>query len=224
MAGLYMFQLTDQNYREYVQCKLKKPLENRYYEISLFVSAGEQSSGYENYSNCMQVYFSNELVSSNNYYALNFQPQWSNLDKIIDTSGWQHVSGYFKASGGEKYVTIGCFEDSSQIEIDNNDPNSTSDIYYALDDISVTEAPFQIKFPNVFSPNGDGINDMYFPIIENVPDYEVFIYNRWGNLIYTLTEQTPFWDGNNVCEGTYFYILGNETLEVREQGFFQLVR
>lgn len=68
--------------------------------------------------------------------------------------------------------------------------------------------------PNVFTPNGDGINDIYYPkrpyyFVEKV---DMKIYNRWGDLIFETADPDIKWDGkymkNNkpVADGVYFYI------------------
>jgi len=79
--------------------------------------------------------------------------------------------------------------------------------------------PFPIKIPDGISPNGDGINDFFvIPGIENYPDCELTIYNRWGNLIYRKNSYDNSWDGTpnvgilltgkqKVQPGTYYYIL-----------------
>lgn len=66
-------------------------------------------------------------------------------------------------------------------------------------------------FPTLFTPNGDGIND-YFEIkgLQDYPDNEIQIFNRWGNQVYHQTgymTQGNLWDGSSLNEGTYFYIL-----------------
>jgi len=224
MAGILIFELANMNSREYIQYELEQPLENKYYQFSLYVSPAEQGLGYENYSNCLQAYFSNFSLTWNDYYSLNVDPQWKNEQWITDTSRWTKLEGLFKANGGEKFITIGCFEDSASISVDNKNPFTTSDIYYLLDDVYMAEVPFLVSFPNAFTPNEDGVNDLFYPKIENVPDYEVYIYNRWGNLMTVLTENAPTWSGDHHPEGTYFYLLENEVLNIKEQGFFQLIR
>lgn len=70
----------------------------------------------------------------------------------------------------------------------------------------------EIDIPNGFSPNGDGKNDYW--IIDNIqqfPDNEVEVYNRWGEqLFYSKGYATP-WDGKykgqDVPVGTYYYII-----------------
>lgn len=65
-----------------------------------------------------------------------------------------------------------------------------------------------ITIPNVFTPNGDGVNDRFE--IRNLNLYtenEISIINRWGNPIYEKKNYDNSWDGNGLDEGTYFYIL-----------------
>ncbi|MEL6865970.1 MAG: gliding motility-associated C-terminal domain-containing protein, partial [Bacteroidota bacterium] len=63
------------------------------------------------------------------------------------------------------------------------------------------------------SPNDDGVNDVfYIANIEDFPENELSIYNRWGNLIYKTTGYRNDWDGSwdvdkQVPDGTYYYLL-----------------
>jgi gliding motility-associated-like protein len=71
-----------------------------------------------------------------------------------------------------------------------------------------------LKVYNVFSPNGDGIND-YFEIdhAENFPDMRVEIYSRWGDLLYSTVgyDSGSMWDGTargkDAPVGTYYYVI-----------------
>ena len=69
---------------------------------------------------------------------------------------------------------------------------------------------FEFVFPNIFTPNGDGINDMLRPIACGVIDYKVSILNRWGLTIFTSNALELGWDGRvdgqKSDSGTYFYI------------------
>ena len=69
-----------------------------------------------------------------------------------------------------------------------------------------------IIVPNVFSPNGDGINDQFFINAQGISSLNCDIYNRWGQLIYSIKSVNQEWDGvmnngNRATESTYFYIL-----------------
>ncbi len=69
-----------------------------------------------------------------------------------------------------------------------------------------------IVVPNIFSPNGDGINDDFGFITSGISSLSCDIFNRWGQKIKTLSSPTDKWDGkldngNTASEGTYFYVV-----------------
>ncbi|MBE7443024.1 MAG: gliding motility-associated C-terminal domain-containing protein [Flavobacteriales bacterium] len=83
----------------------------------------------------------------------------------------------------------------------------------------------KVVIPNVFTPNNDGSND-YFEIL-GLEKYNIVILNRWGQTLFTGNENTTFWDGTtpsgeNVPEGTYFFVLTADNLE--EKGALTLFR
>ncbi|MCP4124821.1 MAG: PKD domain-containing protein [Bacteroidetes bacterium] len=49
--------------------------------------------------------------------------------------------------------------------------------------------------PNTFTPNGDGVNDYFGPLPNNIESFTLEIYNRWGELVYTTTSLSDPWDG-----------------------------
>lgn len=75
-----------------------------------------------------------------------------------------------------------------------------------------------INIPNVFTPNGDGLNDYFFPrqlLTSGLTSFSMNIYNRWGQLIFTAsTLEGRGWDGhfNGVPqpEGVYIYVIDAE--------------
>lgn len=90
----------------------------------------------------------------------------------------------------------------------------------------------QITVPNVFTPNGDGDNDLfYIDGMVNMKEILVKIYTQWGNLVFENTNPTVFWDGktnnsSDATEGTYFYVIEG-VLNGEEQqykGMFTLLR
>lgn len=94
----------------------------------------------------------------------------------------------------------------------------------------------QVAIPNAFSPNGDGRNDIFLPVVEAgcvLTAYELAIYNRWGQLVfYNYGSQVGGWDGyadGQSCDaGVYFYTLklkkGTRQLSFEKKGDLMLLR
>jgi len=69
-----------------------------------------------------------------------------------------------------------------------------------------------LTMPNVFTPNGDGRNDRFAPILIGKPsDYLLEVHNRWGQLVHSSKDPNRGWDGRNegnlASDGTYFWIV-----------------
>ncbi len=75
------------------------------------------------------------------------------------------------------------------------------------DSITVSECPPFISIPNVFTPNGDGINDIWEPVIKNAEIKELVIFNRWGKTIYRSMTSNSWKPEDETTDGIYFYYL-----------------
>ncbi len=69
-----------------------------------------------------------------------------------------------------------------------------------------------LVIPNVFSPNGDGINDLYVVQSSGIELFEGMVYNRWGQLMYKWDHAAGWWDGRTTAgevaaEGTYYVVI-----------------
>lgn len=87
-------------------------------------------------------------------------------------------------------------------------PNDVGSTYYAtltvtnqygcVDDTVLrilVEPEFTFFIPNAFTPNGDGKNETFFGQGIGIAKYEMWIFDRWGNLIFTATDINQGWDG-----------------------------
>jgi len=98
--------------------------------------------------------------------------------------------------------------------------------------VILAETPTIIVIPNIFSPNGDGINDGFFIKNTGLISLNCDIYNRWGQLLHTLTAPDQIWDGvtpngDKAPEGTYMYIFqatGIDGKDYKQQGTLTLTR
>jgi gliding motility-associated-like protein len=90
----------------------------------------------------------------------------------------------------------------------------------------------RITVPNIFTPNKDGVNDLFNPIVNGLSAIRGVIYNRWGELIYKWDSPKGGWDGRTnsgleVPDGIYYYIVdaeGSDGELYQSAGFITLVR
>jgi gliding motility-associated-like protein len=78
------------------------------------------------------------------------------------------------------------------------------------DDVNTTV----VVVPSGFTPNGDGINDLFvITALDNFDQVELFVYNRYGNLVYESQQYENDWDGTSskngmeLPDGTYYYVI-----------------
>ena len=89
-----------------------------------------------------------------------------------------------------------------------NNPREAYLIRYDAINVSISESSLQM--PNAFSPNGDGINDVYRakPGYKSIVSFKAVIFNRWGQKLYEWDDPAGGWDGKyrgrEVAQGTYF--------------------
>lgn len=154
----------------------------------------------------LEVTVTNNSVGATTY-------EWTfgdgNTITTYDTSAFQ----FLYADSGTFYLTLvayndvtGCYDTLSLADGDGIYVNPTS----------------ELVVPNVITPNGDGINDVFpidpiendfFPFkIRNIYDFKGEIYNRWGELVYEWTEPLAGWDGRStsgkeLINGTYYFVI-----------------
>ncbi len=72
--------------------------------------------------------------------------------------------------------------------------------------VLVQNLPEIINIPNVFSPEGDGINDEFYLTTKFVTSLHLVITNRWGNIVFDQTSPNPIWNGQEQPDGVYFFM------------------
>ncbi|MEN8810900.1 MAG: gliding motility-associated C-terminal domain-containing protein [Flavobacteriales bacterium] len=100
----------------------------------------------------------------------------------------------------------GCYYVTALDSVQYNNESEPSNV------VCVDNCPIYF-LPNVFTPNGDGINDVFIPILpyKFIDSIEFVIYNRWGNEVFRTSDPMINWTGidletgKEVVDGVYFY-------------------
>ena len=91
-----------------------------------------------------------------------------------------------------------------------------------VDSVSVRVLESMIDVPNVFTPNGDGINDEFRVAYRSLATYRIVIKNRWGRTVYVGDDPSRGWDGRiggaQAADGTYYYVIFATGTDVDEDG------
>lgn len=78
-------------------------------------------------------------------------------------------------------------------------------------EVTVQISASYLNVPNVFTPNGDGQNDEFRVAYTSLKQFHIWVYNRWGKLVYESDDPAKGWDGmigrRKAAEGAYFYVI-----------------
>lgn len=87
------------------------------------------------------------------------------------------------------------------------------------------DVQYPVVAPNIITPNGDGLNEfLEFKNLLNFKNNKLWIYNRWGNLLYQSDDYKNNWSGKDHVDGTYYYILEVPDKKKTFKNFFTLIR
>jgi gliding motility-associated-like protein len=147
------------------------------------------------------------------------------IDLVANVPGassytWQdgtHNAGFTVTGPGSYWV---------RVEVDNCTKS---------DSIQISTCPKNLYFymPTAFSPNGDGLNDVFRPVGNEIVEFHMLVYDRWGQLVFETQDFEKGWNGTfkgALCEpGVYSYILtygngGSQGGTQKIKGFVTLVK
>ncbi len=79
----------------------------------------------------------------------------------------------------------------------------------AIESVYMFETYIPILVPNAFTPNSDGLNDIFKPVVnaELVHQFSMSIYNKWGQRIFDTTSASEGWDGKDILPGVYNWVI-----------------
>ena len=147
--------------------------------------------------------------------TVTFKANPSDLGDAVPTYEWR----FTREGNAEPFITR--YEEETTYEFRESGSTSVS-LYVAYDDTSEPELISTIRvsisasileMPNAFSPNGDGINDIYRAkdTHQSIIEFHAYIFNRWGQKLYEWTDIDGGWDGTfhgtPVGDGVYFVLV-----------------
>lgn len=135
--------------------------------------------------------------------------RFQNQSQDFSSSWWDFADGDFSdvQSPFHKYTTLGHYPVMLVVSSDNSCVDTVIKYVDIVED-------FNIYIPNSFTPDSDGTNDLFGPVIQggSNKDYRMVIYSRWGELLFSTHNINQFWNGsslaNAVCQnGVYVYYI-----------------
>lgn len=143
---------------------------------------------------------------------------------------WAFGDGVTSTTNDPLHVYTGAGVYTVTLTASNGACSATADLAILVNE-GVTE-PSSVRVPNVFSPNGDGVNDQFQVESTGLRSLDMSIMNRWGQVVAQLDHVEEVWSGRSpageiLAEGTYFYVLkaeGMDDLHYDLSGSITLVR
>ena len=93
--------------------------------------------------------------------------------------------------------------------------------------VSSADTKPEVIVPNIFTPNNDLKNDVWYVNSICINEFKLTIFNRWGNKIIEFNNPAEKWDGSGANDGTYYYVLeakGYNNEQINKTGFITITR
>lgn len=184
--------------REYMMTPLLDTLEaGRFYRVSFYYSVAEMS---RYFIAGLGVYFSDSIPQGNNTYnPLNVTPQLVCTDTLTNLTGWSKIAFNYQATGNERYMTIGNFNDNAHTPLVAT-TNTTSNMSYLYFDEVVVEHFCMLTNQPVICP-GDSVY-IHAQLIEHG---SIYGWATKNNPTVILSTDTGLWVKPNVTTSYLVY-------------------
>ncbi len=164
-------------------------------------------------------YLNDTLILASYYYLLSDN---SIKDTLEYKYSWDFNTGTFTDSTAKlvyKFSKAGNYKIGMIINANYGCIDTTYKTIDVTDDLIV---------PTVFTPNGDGVNDVFYIKTNGNDIYTIEIYNRYGTIVYKYSAKQIYWDGRtsagvSVDDGTYYYVISSENGQSKA-GYFLINR
>jgi gliding motility-associated-like protein len=133
-------------------------------------------------------------------YYLFYKPTLTDEYIMVDSLNLTQSTGYVPSGLGFS----GCYAIQAK--------DSSANLSRLSQDFCIDNCPI-FELPNIFTPNGDSINDYFKAIrVRQIKEIDLNVFDRWGNLVYKTKDPYFKWNGvsqfskREISEGTFFYI------------------
>ena len=175
------------------------------------------------------IYHENGCTTNVTFEIENYDPLTLSVDKTGPNEIVATATGGF---GGYEYFFNGNSYGSDNVYTTNRSETIEVRVVDAQGCMLEFSVPFEftgmLEFPNFFTPDGDNLNDEWFPknreLFEGV---DVKIYDRYGRVVAILTEVSGWdgtYEGREVPTGDYWYVVNANSNKIRYVGHFTLYR
>jgi gliding motility-associated-like protein len=147
------------------------------------------------------------LNASEYHWYFDYKPGELNIPDTPDDNSSNPVHTYYIP--GEYYVTL------------RTVAGLCDDVFSDPEPVKVY--PSELEVPNVFTPNGDGYNDVFLVRAVSLREYHAVIFNRYGKKVHESRDPAIGWDGKSdsgtFTPGVYFYVITGRGWDDREYEF-----
>jgi gliding motility-associated-like protein len=164
----------------------------------------------------------NDVLKYYIYYTPRQDSILTKIDSILNANDTTYITNVNTQNIAGCYVVVAIDSAGNQSPLNNE---------------TCTDNCPEYELPNIFTPNGDNVNDLYVPVKNRyIQSVDFTLYNRWGEVVYENTNPALGWDGKSkqmkqqVTDGVYFYTCTvNERhfygiKEIKLKGFVQVIK
>ncbi|MBN2595972.1 MAG: gliding motility-associated C-terminal domain-containing protein [Marinifilaceae bacterium] len=182
----------------------------------------------------LEVEFRNESVNADDFEWFLYQ----DFDRVADVTTVESnllVDGIITDEGPIAYTYLhpGNYYVKLIVSSDKGPETCIDEFYLKTEGTPIVVDTSLVQVPNVFTPNGDGRNDIFRVKSQSLKSFSATIFNRWGKVIYEWRDPDGGWNGKLngkwATPGTYFYVItatGREEQKKKytKKGSFMLIR